>query len=96
MLSYNRENMTGLCTAGYYCPNGSVSAEDIDCPVGHYCPLGSSAPQPCQNGTFSDNIRLTAQVSAVERLLGDYFFIRFPFVSNKKRVHSFWEYSGSK
>ena len=57
--------MTGLCTAGYYCPNGSVSAEDIDCPVGHYCPLGSSTPQPCQNGTFSDNIRLTAQVSAV-------------------------------
>ena len=66
MLSYNRENMTGLCAAGYYCPNGSVSAEDIDCPVGHYCPLGSPTPQPCQNGTFSDNIRLTAQVSAVK------------------------------
>ena len=73
-MPYYRENKTGLCTAGYYCPNGSVSAEDIDCPVGHYCPLGSSTPQPCQNGTFSDNIRLTAQVSAVERLLGGPFF----------------------
>ena len=81
--------MTGLCTAGYYCPNGSVSAEDIDCPVGHYCPLGSSTPQPCQNGTFSDNIRLTAQVSAVGDFWVVQFFIRLafvylPFVSNKK------------
>ena len=81
--------MTGLCTAGYYCPNGSVSAEDIDCPVGHYCPLGSSTPQPCQNGTFSDNIRLTAQVSAVGDFWVANFFIRLPFFSNKKHVHSF-------
>ena len=91
--------MTGLCTAGYYCPNGSVSAEDIDCPVGHYCPLGSSAPQPCQNGTFSDNIRLTAQVSsAVERLLGGPFSYSFSFcLQQKKHVQKtlipgiFWE-----
>ena len=62
LFTYYRENMTGLCSAGYYCPNASVTAEDIDCPVGHYCPLGSATPEPCQNGTFSDSERLTAQV----------------------------------
>lgn len=37
----------GLCTAGYYCPAGSVSATSIICPVGSYCPIGSGSPVLC-------------------------------------------------
>lgn len=64
-VSYHRNTTTGLCAEGYYCPNGSSVAQDIDCPIGHYCPEGSDSPVPCQNGTFSDNLRLTSQVQYI-------------------------------
>ena len=38
---------------GYYCPPGSVYANDstLFCPVNNFCPEGSSQPTPCQNYT---------------------------------------------
>ena len=51
------ENTTGLCAAGYYCPNGSVSSSPIDfiCPVGLHCPVGSAVPISCESGYFTNS-----------------------------------------
>lgn len=42
---------TGLCDAGYYCPDNQTTATPTPletlCPVNHYCPEGSAAPQAC-------------------------------------------------
>ena len=48
----------GLCEAGYYCPTGSISARQVDCPQGFFCVEGSSVPEPCRNGTYGadDNL----------------------------------------
>ncbi|XP_026190433.1 cell death abnormality protein 1-like [Cyclospora cayetanensis] len=39
----------GLCSSGYFCPEGSIVAEPQEhrCPVGHKCPAGSSVATPC-------------------------------------------------
>lgn len=36
-----------VCTAGYFCPPGTVAQWGIRCGAGNYCPAGSSAPTPC-------------------------------------------------
>ena len=36
--------VTACTTAGYYCPSGTSSATQNQCPAGSYCPAGSSAP----------------------------------------------------
>ncbi|XP_077105722.1 uncharacterized protein LOC143764221 isoform X2 [Ranitomeya variabilis] len=46
------------CTAGWYCPPGSIypqSPEHI-CPVGHYCPTGISKPRACPMGQYQDKV----------------------------------------
>ena len=53
---------SGNCSAGFYCPEGSMSsygettyAKNHTCPVGSYCPQGSALPYPCPPGTFNPN-----------------------------------------
>ncbi len=43
---------TGPCGAGYYCPDGSRQADELECPLGHWCPVQTHYPQQCSNGTF--------------------------------------------
>ena len=38
------------CTAGNYCPSGSIS--QIACTLGYYCPAGSSTRPTCTAGTY--------------------------------------------
>lgn len=48
------DSTTYDCTAGYFCPLGSLSVAPADniCPTGNYCPTGSAAPIPCVPGTY--------------------------------------------
>ena len=43
---------SGLCGAGFYCPEGQTTATPTDyaCPNGSYCPVGSAQPTPCEPG----------------------------------------------
>ena len=53
-------NVTGDCSAGYWCINGSPTPTPTDgitgqrCPEGNYCPIGATAPVPCPLGTWSN------------------------------------------
>ncbi|XP_026534414.1 neurogenic locus notch homolog protein 4-like [Notechis scutatus] len=53
--------VTGPCSAGYYCLAGaSIPTPMKDllgniCPRGHYCPKGSGTPQPCPLGFYSNS-----------------------------------------
>ena len=60
---YGATTPTGLCAAGYFCPesrNRSESAEIMPdtpddlylCPAHYYCVAGSIEPEPCPEGTF--------------------------------------------
>jgi hypothetical protein len=48
-----------LCSPGYWCKNGSFTAQPRDrvhgeiCPIGHYCPAGTKAPIACPIGTYN-------------------------------------------
>ena len=44
--------MSGTCTKGYYCPEGSISGEDIEhwCPQGAYCEKGVATFTNCPSG----------------------------------------------
>lgn len=45
---------TGPCTAGYYCPEGSISDKQIQCPdAASYCPASSSLPVPVSAGHYT-------------------------------------------
>jgi len=47
---------TNNCTAGYYCPQGSITGNSSAnlCPSGYSCPPGSSMAIKCSGGTYSD------------------------------------------
>ena len=53
---------SGLCEAGYYCPKGSASALELDCPTGRYCPEGTHTPELCPAG---ENIQPVKQIKWV-------------------------------
>jgi hypothetical protein len=56
----------GACTAGHYCPAGSVNATAVVCSPGQYCGTGAGAPQACAPGFFGNVSGLgTAQCSGV-------------------------------
>ena len=45
---------TGPCTAGYYCPAGSISDKQIRCPdAASYCPQESAQPVPVSPGHYT-------------------------------------------
>lgn len=54
---HNREinaSCTGPCTAGFYCPQGSISDKEIRCPdAASYCPASSSLPSPVSTGYYT-------------------------------------------
>ncbi|XP_059812735.1 multiple epidermal growth factor-like domains protein 6 [Hypanus sabinus] len=64
--SQGQSNVSGDCSAGFYCVSGSRSAFPLDgsmgapCPVGHYCPAASSQPWACRNGTYGAALGLQA------------------------------------
>ncbi len=45
------DTCSGLCTAGYYCPENTI--EPISCGIGKICPVGSSAPTATKNGYYT-------------------------------------------
>ena len=57
-------NVTGLtsevgqCDPRYYCPEGSHRIDEEICPIGYYCPLATQYPEPCRNGTWSNETGL--------------------------------------
>jgi hypothetical protein len=53
-LLQNSSACSGLCSPGFYCPEGSTSPEEVQCgdPT-RYCPEGSSHPFPVAPGHFS-------------------------------------------
>ena len=40
---------------GFYCPNGSVSETEVECPIGAFCPPGSPTYRICTDGTYAPN-----------------------------------------
>ncbi len=48
------------CSAGFYCPLYSTTANQIACPKGSYCPAGSSSAFISPTGTYSPNIQMSA------------------------------------
>ena len=48
---------SGLCSAGYYCPQGSTVRQPIEfvCPEGMYCPEGVTLPLPCLPGEYQQH-----------------------------------------
>ena len=47
-------NCSGVCTGGYYCPEGSSSSVQLACGGPHvYCPEGSGAPTTVGSGFYS-------------------------------------------
>ncbi|XP_070551141.1 neurogenic locus notch homolog protein 1-like [Ptychodera flava] len=48
----------GLCSPGFYCPPAQTvpTPNDYICPVGHFCIEGSMDKQPCNSGTYQDEI----------------------------------------
>lgn len=54
-------NVTGDCTAGFYCVLGASSPSPLDgttgdiCPAGSYCPVGSAYHTYCSNGTYTNH-----------------------------------------
>ena len=47
---------SGLCSPGYFCPQGSPTAMATEyiCPVGLHCPIGSREPLQCEPGSYTD------------------------------------------
>ena len=45
---------TGVCTAGFYCPEGSITDKQVRCPdVASYCPTASPAPVLVSPGYYT-------------------------------------------
>jgi hypothetical protein len=65
--SPNATVVSGDCSAGYYCVEGSdTPTPDSNykgtagpCPQGHYCPLATAVPDKCPTGTYSNQTHLT-------------------------------------
>ena len=66
----NLTAVSGLCNAGFFCPQGSVDPYGRDalcpdhvtnrsneCPPGFFCPVGSSEGTPCPLGSYSNITR---------------------------------------
>lgn len=54
----NTSACSGQCTAGYYCPSGSVNATAVVCPLGSFCPPAAGTPTPCGPGVFGNSTAL--------------------------------------
>ncbi len=71
----NLQNATcsGLCSAGYICPSGSVSSEAQQCGSEEaYCPEGSSQPKRVPPGFLGAGLSPTLQYQVVSCHLGSF------------------------
>ena len=54
---------TGLCAAGYYCPESEFTQTarptGFECPTGHYCGNGTADPFPCDPGYYQPTLQST-------------------------------------
>ena len=53
-------NCSGVCDAGYMCPDGSTSPRRFSCPPGTYSLAGAAVCSQCPIGTFGDTYNLTS------------------------------------
>ena len=50
----SNSSCAGSCTAGFYCPAGSITNKQTQCPsAAFYCPEGSDAPMPVSAGFYT-------------------------------------------
>jgi hypothetical protein len=50
----SNSSCAGACTAGFYCPAGSITNKQTQCPsAAFYCPEGSDAPIPVSAGFYT-------------------------------------------
>ncbi len=57
MLQQTNSSCSGLCSAGYYCPEGSWSDKQHQCySEATFCPEGSGAPLNCEIGYYTGGI----------------------------------------
>jgi len=52
LVGQTASTCSGQCTAGYFCPLGSISPTQGGCPEGYYCPAGTPNPVICPRGHF--------------------------------------------
>ena len=61
-LGYGLTNVSGNCTAGWYCSGGAAYPNTTShggrCSPGYYCPEGSSEPLSCPPGTYCEDFML--------------------------------------
>jgi hypothetical protein len=62
---------TGACTAGYYCPAGSVNPTPNSCPQGQYSLAGAGACTECPPGVYGGNVRLTTPLCSGPCIAGE-------------------------
>jgi hypothetical protein len=71
--STGRSNVSGPCSAGYYCDEyGITDAKYKECPIGFFCPTGSIFPTKCPLGT-SGLYNRSASVDACVKCPAGYF-----------------------
>jgi len=59
------------CTAGFYCPMGSIGPQD--CPPGYYCNRTlMDAPFPCSGGYYNLRSRMTSKTACIACPTGSY------------------------
>jgi hypothetical protein len=71
----------GLCSPGFYCPEGSynnlgrtVYSANSTCPIGSYCPEGTPIPMSCPPGTFNPTKALTVITECMDCTPGYYCY----------------------
>ena len=64
---------SGLCEAGYFCPEGSSSSTQLDCPTGRFCVAGTHTPDLCPPGmsVYCQVFSIKQQSSRKEGVFGD-------------------------
>lgn len=67
------DSCSGECSAGYYCPPGSSSSEELECgDPSLYCPAGSGRPTPVPSGFYSlaeDDVHASTMAVRIELAL---------------------------
>lgn len=68
--------VNGHNTGAEYCPTGSTSATQNDCPTGNYCLQGTVIPTPCPIGTYSSTSRNDEISDCIDCTGGEYCYSR--------------------
>ena len=69
-------NCSGLCAAGYYCPQGSSSEVEVACgSAAYFCPTGSASPTPVSLGYVTLGGDATTRSDQRIAAVGSYAFL---------------------